>query len=42
MRPSVKKIRNLIPLDRGFWKTFADGVETIRVTDGRLLVQLKE
>ena len=28
--------------DRGFWKTFADGVETIRVTDGRLLVQLKE
>jgi flagellar basal body-associated protein FliL len=28
--------------DRGFWKTFADGVEYIRVVDGQLLVKLKE
>jgi hypothetical protein len=26
----------------GFWKSFADGVEHIRVEDGRLLVKLKE
>lgn len=28
--------------DRGFWKNLADGVESIRVSDGRLLIQLKE
>lgn len=28
--------------DQGFWKTFADGVETIQVTDGRLLIKFKE
>lgn len=28
--------------ERGFWKTFADGVETIRVEEGRLKIQLKE
>jgi hypothetical protein len=28
--------------DRGFWKTFSDGVEYIRVEDGELTVQLKE
>ncbi len=27
---------------RGFWKAFADGVEHIRVDDGRLVVKLKE
>lgn len=26
----------------GFWRSFADGVEQIRVEDGRLLVELKE
>ena len=28
--------------DNGFWKAFADGIEYIRVEDGRLTVQLKE
>jgi len=28
--------------DQGFWKGFADGVEYIRVEEGRLLVKLKE
>jgi len=28
--------------DSGFWKTFADGVETINVRDGRLYIKLKE
>jgi len=28
--------------DEGFWKTFADGVELIEVTDGRLHIKLKE
>jgi hypothetical protein len=28
--------------DRGFWKSFADGVQNIRVEDGQLRVQLKE
>ena len=28
--------------NQGFWKTFADGVETIQVTDGQLLINLKE
>lgn len=28
--------------DRGFWKSFADGIEYIRVEDGRLTVKLKE
>ena len=28
--------------DRGFWKSFADGVENIRVENGKLRVQLKE
>ena len=28
--------------DRGFWKTFADGIEYIRVEEGRLTVKLKE
>lgn len=28
--------------DRGFWKSFADGVEYIHVEDGRLRVKLKE
>ena len=27
---------------QGFWKSFADGVENIRVEEGRLKVQLKE
>jgi hypothetical protein len=27
---------------QGFWKSFADGVDNIRVEDGRLKVQLKE
>jgi hypothetical protein len=27
---------------RGFWKVFSDGIEYIRVEDGRLTVQLKE
>ncbi len=27
---------------RGFWKAFADGIEYIRVVDGKLAVQLKE
>jgi hypothetical protein len=28
--------------ENGFWKAFADGIEYIRVEDGRLTVQLKE
>jgi len=28
--------------DRGFWKTFSEGIEYIRVEDGKLSVQLKE
>ena len=28
--------------DSGFWKTFADGVETISVRDGRMYIKLKE
>jgi hypothetical protein len=28
--------------DQGFWKTFAEGVDNIRVEDGRMKVQLKE
>ncbi len=28
--------------DSGFWKTFADGVETISVRDGELYIKLKE
>ncbi len=28
--------------DAGFWKAFADGVETVQVREGRLHVQLKE
>ncbi len=28
--------------DSGFWKTFADGVETINVHDGRMYIKLKE
>lgn len=28
--------------ERGFWKAFADGIEYIRVEDGKLAVQLKE
>jgi hypothetical protein len=28
--------------NRGFWKSFADGVEYIHVDDGRLLIKLKE
>ncbi len=28
--------------DAGFWKAFADGVESVRVQDGRLHIQLKE
>jgi hypothetical protein len=28
--------------DKGFWKSFSDGVEYIRVEDGELSVQLKE
>jgi hypothetical protein len=26
----------------GFWKAFSEGVENIEVTDGRLLIQLRE
>ncbi len=28
--------------DRGFWKSFADGVEYIEVKDGKLHIKLKE
>ncbi len=28
--------------DRGFWKSFSDGVETIRVREGQLYLKLKE
>jgi hypothetical protein len=28
--------------DRGFWRSFADGVEFIRVSDGELQIKLKE
>ena len=28
--------------DEGFWKSFADGVENIHVTEGRLIIKLKE
>ncbi len=28
--------------DRGFWKSFSDGVETIRVREGQLYIKLKE
>jgi hypothetical protein len=28
--------------DKGFWKAFADGVATIRVEEGQLMLQLKE
>jgi len=28
--------------ENGFWKAFADGIEYIRIEDGRLAVQLKE
>jgi len=28
--------------DRGFWKSFSDGVEYIHVEDGQLLIKLKE
>ncbi|MFA7593574.1 MAG: hypothetical protein WCY26_07530, partial [Thiohalobacteraceae bacterium] len=28
--------------EQGFWKAFADGVEDIRVEDGRLKITLKE
>jgi hypothetical protein len=28
--------------NRGFWKTFADGIEYIHVENGRLLIKLKE
>jgi hypothetical protein len=28
--------------ESGFWKAFADGIEYIKVEDGRLTVQLKE
>ena len=28
--------------DQGFWKRFADGVEDIRVEDGRMMIRLKE
>ncbi|MCO6411824.1 MAG: hypothetical protein J5I92_03685 [Thiogranum sp.] len=28
--------------DQGFWKTFAEGVDNIRVEDGRMKVKLKE
>ena len=28
--------------ERGFWKAFADGIEFIRVEDGKLSIQLKE
>ena len=28
--------------DKGFWKAFADGVESIHVEDGRLAIKLKE
>jgi len=28
--------------DAGFWKTFADGVDQIRVDDGRLFIRLRE
>lgn len=28
--------------DEGFWKSFADGIEDIRVEDGKLLIQLAE
>ena len=29
-------------MERGFWKSFADGVEWIRVEDGKLSIQLRE
>lgn len=29
-------------VDEGFWKAFSEGVENIRVKDGRLLIRLKE
>jgi len=28
--------------DEGFWKTFADGVDSIKVVEGSLQVRLKE
>ena len=28
--------------DEGFWKSFADGVENIRVSEGELIIKLKE
>jgi hypothetical protein len=28
--------------NKGFWKTFADGVEYIHVENGRLLIKLKK
>jgi hypothetical protein len=28
--------------DKGFWKSFSDGVETIRVKEGLLYIKLKE
>ena len=28
--------------ERGFWKAFAEGVEDVRVEDGRLQIKLKE
>ncbi|MFQ5634269.1 MAG: arginine N-succinyltransferase [Gammaproteobacteria bacterium] len=29
-------------IERGFWKSFADGVENIKIADGRLKIELKE
>jgi len=26
----------------GFWKSFADGIEYVQVTDGQVIVKLKE
>ena len=28
--------------DKGFWKTFSDGVENIKIEEGRLKIKLKE
>lgn len=28
--------------DPGFWKSFSEGVEDIRVVDGRITIKLKE
>ena len=28
--------------DKGFWKTFSDGVEDIKIEEGRLKIKLRE